>query len=187
VYKADGVPNEGELMSEPKARMSYVTPFPDLIGAIQAVTKTVETSGVPPKTLNLVHLRASQINGCSVCCDMHARAMKGLGESDSRLFGVAAWRDSPYFTPPERAALALTEAVTRIADREDPVPDAVWEEATRHYDERAMTGLLVNIAAINVWNRLNVATHQVPREWTGSWDAAGPAGGAARRPQPATG
>jgi AhpD family alkylhydroperoxidase len=176
-------------MSEPKSRMSYVAAFPDLVAAIQGVTKVVESSGVPAKTLNLVHLRASQINGCTVCCDMHARAMKGLGESDSRVFTVAAWRDSPHFSPAERAALAMTEAVTRIADREDPVPDAVWDEATRHYDEKALTGLLVNIAAINVWNRLNVATHQVPLEWPDRRDATGHASAAVpeRRPQPATG
>ena len=104
--------------------------------------------GAPPKrpacrdaTLDLVHLRASQINGCSVCVDMHAPRMRKAGETDERLFAVAAWRDAPYFTDAERAALALTEAVTRLADRADPVPDDVWAEAARHYDERARAAL----------------------------------------------
>jgi alkylhydroperoxidase family enzyme len=93
--------------------------------------------------------------------DMHTRYMKDAGETDDRLFTVAAWRDAPYFTDAERAALALTEAVTRLSDRSDPVPDDVWAEAARHYDERALASLLVAIATINAWNRLNVATRQV--------------------------
>jgi alkylhydroperoxidase family enzyme len=86
-------------------------------------------------------------------------------ETPERLLTVAAWRDAPYFTEAERAALALTEAVTRLADREDPVPDAVWEEAARHFDERGLAALLIAIAAVNVWNRLNVATRQVAGAW----------------------
>ena len=92
-------------------------------------------------TRDLVHLRASQINGCSVCVDMHARELKKAGETDERLFAVAAWRDTPYFTDAERAALALTEAVTRLSDRPDPVPDEIWDEAARHYDETALAAL----------------------------------------------
>jgi alkylhydroperoxidase family enzyme len=92
---------------------------------------------------------------------MHARYMKEAGETDERLLTVAAWRDAPYFTDAERAALALTEAVTRLSDGPDPVPDAIWNEAARHYDERALAALLVAITTINAWNRLNVATRQV--------------------------
>ena len=117
------------------------------------------------KTLALSHLRASQINGCSVCCDMGGRHARKAGESDERLFSVAAWRDAPYFSAAERAALALTEAVTRLSDREDPVPDAIWNEAARHYDEPALCALLLSIALTNVFNRLNVATRQVAGEW----------------------
>jgi alkylhydroperoxidase family enzyme len=84
---------------------------------------------------------------------------------------VAAWRDAPYFTDAERAALALTEAVTRLSDWADPVPDAIWEEAARHYDEPALAALLIAIATINVWNRLNVATRQVAGEWVKSAEA----------------
>jgi AhpD family alkylhydroperoxidase len=112
-------------------------------------------------THKLVHLRASQINGCSVCVAMHARELKDAGEADERIFSVAAWRDTPYFTDAERAALDLTEAVTRLADRPDPVPDAVWNEAARLYDEPALAALILSIAQINVWNRLNAAVRQV--------------------------
>jgi AhpD family alkylhydroperoxidase len=120
---------------------------------------------VPPATLALVELRASQINGCSVCVDMHWRLMRKAGETDDRLLAVAAWRHVPYFTAAERAALALAEAVTRLADREDPVPDAVWDEAARHYDERGLASLILTIAAINVWNRLNASVGQVVGDW----------------------
>src|SRR5947208_16840404 len=131
---------------------------PDAMQALQDLAKSMEQGGVPPRTLGLVHLRASQINGCSVCVDGGFRNAKKAGETDERLFAVAAWRDAPYFTDAERAALELAEAVTRIADRPDPVPDEIWTLATKHYDERALAALLVAIAAINVWNRFNVAT-----------------------------
>jgi len=87
--------------------------------------------------------------------------LKKAGEKDDRIFTVAAWRDTPYFSDAERAALALTEAVTRLADRTDPVPDEIWNEAARHYDERGLASLLIAIGVINVWNRFNVATRQV--------------------------
>jgi len=115
------------------------------------------------RTLLLVELRASQINGCSVCVDMHARQLRKAGEKDERLFTLAAWRDAPYFTDDERAALALTEAVTKVN-----VSDEVWEEATRHYNEQQLAALVIAIANINVWNRLNIATRQVSGEWVGA-------------------
>src|SRR6059058_5200191 len=124
---------------------------PQAMQALQALNTATEGS-VPRTTINLVQLRASQINGCSVCVDMHARDLKKAGETDERLFAVAAWRHAPYFSDAERAALALTEAVTRLSDREDPVPDAIWEEAARHYDEKALAALIISIANINVWN-----------------------------------
>ncbi len=122
---------------------------------------------MPSGTLDLVHLRASQINGCSVCVDMHSRDARKAGETEERLFAVAAWREAPYFTDPERAALALAEAVTRLSDREDPVPEAVWDEAARHYEEPALAALILSIATVNLWNRLNAATRQVAGAWTG--------------------
>jgi AhpD family alkylhydroperoxidase len=140
--------------------------LPDTMDALQALAKSVAKGGVRSRTRDLVYLRASQINGCGVCVELHARDLRKAGESDERLFAVAAWRDAPYFTDAERAALALTEAATRISDRPDPVPDEVWEEAARHYDEPALAALIVAIANINVWNRLNVTTRQVTGEWT---------------------
>jgi AhpD family alkylhydroperoxidase len=145
--------------------------LPGAMEALQALAKCSEKGGVPAKTLGLVHLRASQINGCSVCVDMHPRFLKGAGETDERLYVVAAWRDAPYFSDAERAALALTEAVTRLSDRPDPVPDDIWSEAARHYDEQGLAALLLAIASINVWNRLNVATRQVAGEWVKSAEA----------------
>ena len=145
-----------------KARMSNpATVVPDAMQALHALGASAEKGGLPSATIGLVHLRASQINGCSVCVDMHSRELKHEGETDERVFAVAAWRDAPYFTDAERAAMALTEAVTRLSDREDPVPDEIWAEAARHYDEPALATLLIAIATINVWNRLNVATRQV--------------------------
>jgi AhpD family alkylhydroperoxidase len=115
---------------------------------------------VPGATLGLVHLRASQINGCSFCVDSGSKHAKQAGETDERLFAVAAWREAPYFTDAERAALALAEAVTRLGDREDPVPDEIWKDAVRHYDERGLAALILWIATTNVFNRLNVTTRQ---------------------------
>ncbi|HLK46787.1 MAG TPA: carboxymuconolactone decarboxylase family protein [Bryobacteraceae bacterium] len=138
---------------------------PDAMQAMLALSSAVSKSGLSPAILGLVHMRVSQVNGCSVCVDMGWRQMRGESETDERLFAVAAWRDTPYFTAAERAALALAEAVTRIADRADPVPDAVWNEAARHFSERELAALTVSIAVTNVWNRLNVSTRQVAGEW----------------------
>ncbi len=139
--------------------------IPDAMKAIQALNAATQEGGVPPATLGLVHLRASQINGCSFCCDSGSCHAKAAGETDERLFSVAAWREAPYFTGAERAALALTEAVTRLSDRADPVPDEIWDEAARHYDERGLAALLLMIATTNVFNRLNVPTRQVAGAW----------------------
>lgn len=145
--------------------------FPGAVQALQGLGALVERSGLPERTLGLVHLRASQINGCAVCLDLHIRNPKYASETAERLLTVAGWRDAPYFTDAERAALALTEAVTRLADRPDPVPDAVWDEAARHYDERALCALLLAISLVNVFNRFNVATRQVAGEWATSPEA----------------
>jgi AhpD family alkylhydroperoxidase len=144
---------------------------PEAMQALQSLSKIVEQSGVPGKTLGLMHLRASQINGCSVCVDLDRAFAKRTGETEDRLFTVAAWRDAPYFTDAERAALALTESVTRLSDRPDPVPDAVWDEAARHYDQRTLAMMVIAIAVTNVWNRLNVSTRQIAGEWAKSADA----------------
>ena len=134
--------------------------LPQALQALLALGKSTEEL-VPLVTRKLVELRASQINGCSVCVNMHAAELKKEGESDERIFSVAAWRDTPYFTDAERAALALAESVTRLADKADPVPDDIWEEATRHYPEKELAALIVSISLINVWNRLNASVKMV--------------------------
>jgi AhpD family alkylhydroperoxidase len=135
--------------------------LPDALTALLALDKATANDDVSYVTRKLIHLRASQINNCSVCVDMHARELKKAGEKDERIFAVAAWRDTPYFTDAERAALALTEAATRISDREDAVPDAVWNDAARHYNERALAVLVLQIALINTFNRINAPTRQI--------------------------
>jgi AhpD family alkylhydroperoxidase len=144
-----------------QARMTHpVKVLPDAMKALLALSRSAESGTVPATTHKLIHLRVSQINGCSLCVDMHARELKEAGEKDERIWGVGAWLESPYFSEPERAALALAECMTRLADRPDAVPDAVWDDAADHYDEKELSSLLVSIAAINVWNRLNAATRQ---------------------------
>jgi AhpD family alkylhydroperoxidase len=134
---------------------------PGAMQAIQALIGSAQKSGAPQEVLQLVHLRASQINGCSACVDGGVKHAKQAGESDERLFAVGAWFEAPYFSDAERAALALAEAMTRLDDRTDPVPDQVWAEAARHFDERALSGLVLWIATTNFFNRINVATRQV--------------------------
>ena len=154
-----------------QARMKQpVFVIPGAMKHMQALGKALEQGGVPKKTLDLVHLRVSQINGCSVCIDMNFRFM-APDETYERLFAVAAWKDTPYFTEAERASLALSEAVTRLSDRSDPVPDEIWNEAARHYDEPQLASLILYIAMTNFWNRLNVTTRQVAREWAKSDEA----------------
>jgi AhpD family alkylhydroperoxidase len=138
---------------------------PGALEALQNLGTSATHAGIPQTTLYMVHLRASQINGCSVCVDMHSRELELAGESSERIHTVAAWRETPYFSDAERAALALTEATTRIADRPDPVTDEVWEEVARHYSEPQLAALVVSIATINAFNRLNAATRQLTGEW----------------------
>ncbi|WP_077063347.1 carboxymuconolactone decarboxylase family protein [Streptomyces sp. MP131-18] len=126
-----------------------------------ALESSIGAGRVPQRTLELLRLRVSQINGCGFCVDMHAREAKQAGDSDERLFAVAAWRETPYFTDAERAALALAESATRIADAAGGVPQDVWAEAARHYDEESLATLVMAIAAINAWNRINVAVRHV--------------------------
>jgi AhpD family alkylhydroperoxidase len=144
-----------------QARMTHpVMVLPDAMKALLALSNAAQSATIAPTTHQLMHLRVSQINGCSVCVDMHARELKNLGEKDERIWGVGAWRESPLFSDAERAALDLAEHVTRLADQFDPVPDPIWNEAADHYDEQELSALLISIAGINVWNRLNAATRQ---------------------------
>jgi AhpD family alkylhydroperoxidase len=140
-------------------RMPGITDLvPGALEALLAVGRSAKRGGLPATTAFLAHLRASQINGCSFCTEMHSRELKDAGESDERIWAVAAWRQAPHFTDAERAALALAEAVTRLSDHADPVPDDIWDEASRHYDEQALASLIIEIALVNVWNRFNVTT-----------------------------
>ena len=129
-----------------------------------ALGKIVSSGSVPHTTAALVHLRVSQINGCAVCIDMHVTKQE---DTPQRLAAVAVWRDAPFFTDPERAALALAESITRIADSDDRVPDVVWNEAARHFGEPELAALVLQISVTNLYNRLNVATRQVAgvRSW----------------------
>jgi AhpD family alkylhydroperoxidase len=142
---------------------------PGALMALQRLGTAIKHAEVPDTTVYLIELRASQINGCSVCVDIHSRELKAAGEPDERIFGVAAWREASYYTDAERAALALTEAGTRLADRPDPVPDDVWQEAARHYEEPQLAALVILIAAINAWNRVNAITRQVSGQWVGDF------------------
>jgi AhpD family alkylhydroperoxidase len=153
---------------QPRMKNPAMT-LPGVMEALMALAKSTEQRGVPRAMLELVNLRASQINGCSVCVDMHSRALKKVGEKDERILAVAAWRDAPYYSDAERAALALTEAATRLNDRADPVPDEVWNEAARHYNETALGALVMAIGLINLWNRLNAVTRQPGGEWTAQY------------------
>ncbi|WP_250624263.1 carboxymuconolactone decarboxylase family protein [Pinirhizobacter soli] len=149
-----------------KARMNNpALVIPEAREALMALKKTTEGQGVAEATLDLVELRASQLNGCSACVDMHWRMARKKGETDERLFSVAAWREAPYFSEAERAALALSESMTRLADQADAVPDDVWNDVVQHYDERARAALIVAIANINVWNRLNATVRQPVMSW----------------------
>jgi AhpD family alkylhydroperoxidase len=143
------------------------TVIPDAMKAVLGLWKASKKGGVPETTLELVHLRASQVNGCGACVVSGSESARKNGVTDEQVFAVAAWRDTPYFTDAERAALALAESVTRLSDRPDPVPDDVWAEAAKHYDDQGMAALLLAIATTNVFNRLNAATRQVAGSWGG--------------------
>jgi AhpD family alkylhydroperoxidase len=141
--------------------------LPEAVKPLQSLYMTIQGSGVPAKTLGLVHLRASQINGCAMCLDTGVRHAKQAGETDERLHAVAAWRESPHFDEAECAALALAEATTRIADEPEAVSDAIWDEAAKHYDEKKLGSLVLWIALTNLFNRVNVTTRQVAgsKQW----------------------
>ena len=140
-----------------------------LLSVAKVAKEAATEAGVPPSTVDLIETRVSQINSCAVCLDMHTRAAKKHGVTDQQLNTLAAWRDSPYFDEAQRAALALAEAGTRLADRPDAVPDEVWDMAAKSFDEPALAALVLTTAVINTWNRLNVMTTQVAGEWTAGY------------------
>ncbi|MEV0590366.1 carboxymuconolactone decarboxylase family protein [Nonomuraea cavernae] len=139
--------------------------LPDAMQSIQELFKAVHAGGVDGQTLELVHLRVSQINGCSACVDAGSKTARKAGVSDERLATVAAWRETPYFTEQERAALALAEAATRLADRADAVSDEVWDRAATHFEEKQLAAIVLMIGVTNLFNRLNATTRQIAGAW----------------------
>jgi AhpD family alkylhydroperoxidase len=133
---------------------------PDVITGIQQLTKAIHAGGVDPLVLELVHLRASQINGCSPCVFGGVASAKKHGETEERLHNVVTWRETPFFTERERAALALTEAATRIQDGAPGVTDEIWDAAAAHFDEKQLSAIILNIAMTNFFNRINRTTRE---------------------------
>jgi alkylhydroperoxidase family enzyme len=150
-----------------KPRMKNPTAvLPGSFQAVKALIETIRKGGVPETTLKMVHLRTSQINGRNLCVDYSLPDAGKTDVADEKLSAVAAWQDAPCFTEAERAALALTEAVTRMSDQPDPVPDEIWDEATRHYDQMQLAAITLSIATANLLNRINVTTRQPAGPWS---------------------
>ncbi len=141
-------------------RVEYAKVAPGARDAMLGLEKYVHGTGLEPALLELVKIRASQINGCAYCLDMHTKDARARGETEQRLYAVAAWHEAPFFTDRERAALAWTEAVTLVSGAH--VPDAAFDEARRHFSEKELVDLTLAIVAINGWNRLAVAFRTVP-------------------------
>ncbi|MFE3447576.1 carboxymuconolactone decarboxylase family protein [Nonomuraea sp. NPDC059194] len=139
--------------------------LPNAMQSIQELFKAVHAGGVDGQTMELVHLRVSQINGCSSCVDAGAKSARKAGVSEERLATVVAWRVTPYFTEEERAALELAEAATRLADRADAVSDEVWDRAATYYDEKQLAAIVLMIGVTNLFNRLNATTRQIAGAW----------------------
>ena len=145
-----------------EARMTNAAAvLPEAMKPLFALGAAIKGAGLSVNLIDLVNLRASQINGCSVCLHMHSRDLRKAGETDERLDTVAGWRDAPWFTDAERAALELTEALTRVADRPGSVSDEIYAAAAEHFDERELATLIFSVGLINLYNRLNIATRQV--------------------------
>jgi AhpD family alkylhydroperoxidase len=153
----------------PKSRLRNPAMIvPEAMAALQSLGQTLgQLEGVSARALALAMIRVSQLNGCALCLDGSRKTLRSAGESEERLFAVSAWRESTRFTVAERAALALAESMTRLSDRSDPVPDEVWDEAARHFQERELAMLVLGIATMNLYNRINVTTRQVAAEWNG--------------------
>ena len=148
---------KGETIMEP--RINYPKVAPGIIEAMLGLSKYLSKSGLEESLLNLVDLRASQINGCAFCIDMHRKDLRAAGETEQRLYGLDVWEESPYYSDRERAALAWTEAVTNI--QEGHVPDRVYEQVRKFFTEKELADLTLAITTINGWNRLNIAMKTV--------------------------
>jgi AhpD family alkylhydroperoxidase len=143
-----------------QARLNVMQADPAAYEAMSGLERYLAECPLPKSTVELVKLRASQINGCGFCVDMHSHDAKAAGETDERLFSVVTWHEAPFFTDAERAALAVTEQATRLGH--EGVTDEVWEEACAHYDDSELVALVTAIAAINAWNRFGVTLRSVP-------------------------
>ena len=143
-----------------KPRISLMNVSPGIIHAMLGLEKQVSKAGLDSKLLDLVRMRASQINGCAYCLDMHSKDARTNGETEQRLYGLNAWRETPYYSDRERAALEWTEALTRVA--ETGVPDDVYARVREQFSDDELVHLSLAIVAINGWNRLNVAARTVP-------------------------
>ena len=140
-------------------RLNYANLSKEPVKALYAVGNYLAGCGLEHPLLELVKIRASQINGCAFCLDMHTQDARAAGETEQRIYALSAWRETPFFTPRERAALAWTEAVTLVSGG---VPDAVFEEARRHFTEQELADLTWAVVVINVWNRLAISFRAVP-------------------------
>jgi AhpD family alkylhydroperoxidase len=143
-----------------EARIDYTKVDRGVFDAMLGIEKYLHGCGIDSKLQNLIRLRASQINGCAYCIDMHWKDLRAAGETEQRLYGLDAWKESPYYNDRERAVLAWTEAVTNI--REGHVPDEVYEEVREFFNEKELADLTLCVASINSWNRLNIAARTVP-------------------------
>jgi AhpD family alkylhydroperoxidase len=152
------------------ARINLMNVNPGILHAMLGLEKQVSKGGLNSKLLDLVRMRASQINGCAYCLDMHSKDARAAGETEQRLYGLNAWRETPYYSPRERAALEWTEALTLVT--EGHVPDEVYDRVRQEFSEDELAHLSLAIVAINGWNRLNVAARTVPGDYVPSSLAA---------------
>ena len=146
-----------------QTRMNYLRVDRRLYEAMMGLEKYLHRCSIKPELLDLIKLRASQINGCAYCIDMHWKDLRAIGETEQRLYGLDAWEESPYYTERERAALAWTEAVTNI--REGHVPDAVYDEVRKHFNQQELADLTFAVATINTWNRQAIAARSEPGKY----------------------
>ena len=146
-----------------KARMDLIHANPGIIQAMFALERQVRKGGFDGKLIDLVRMRASQINGCAYCLDMHSKDARAEGETEQRLYGLDAWRETPYYSERERAALEWTEAITLVS--ETHAPDDVYERVREQFSEDELAHLTLAIVAINGWNRLNIAARTVPGDY----------------------
>lgn len=143
-----------------QSRLSMKSVNPDAYAAMSGLERYVTATTLDPRLKELIKIRASQINGCAFCIDMHTKDARKLGETEQRIYALNAWREAPFFTSAERSVLALTEAVTLVADTH--VPDEVYNEVRVHFDEHQTAEIIMSIVTINAWNRIAVSTRMMP-------------------------